>query len=448
MIQVNSSYILFKLSKFKRLSFLIAMLLGFPSIQAQEVLSVEEAIRIALEKNYSVLSSKNLVEITKVQNNFGNAGMSPTVSATGSYNLSDLNSYQEFATGAVQERLGAKSNGLGASLNVSWTVFDGLKMFAVKKRLDINENLSALELKKQLENTIYSVIVAYYDIVRTKELIKAENQNLTIYSERKKIAQLKYDIGSASKVDLLLSQTDESKAQSALIQLDLNLLQAKTALNTLLNRSADIDFITSDSIVVFYDPDLNDLKKSSLQNNTGILVSRQVEQSYLQSIKEARSSNIPFLQVNASYLMNQSKNEAGFLSVNRQSGFNAGLTANWLIFNGNKNRKLVQERQILALNQRLITEQTMQVVDALTYISYQKFQLNKQMVKMERQNLLNTKEVMDISVERYRSGKADLMETIISQKYLEDSQVRYINALYAMKIAETDLLRVNGSLVK
>ena len=59
-----------------------------------------------------------------------------------------------------------------------------------------------------------------------------------------------------------------------------------------------------------------------------------------------------------------------------------------------------------------------------------------------------SKEVLDVSIERYKVGKANLLETIETQKNLEDAQVRYIEALYAIKLAETDLLRVNGSLVK
>ena len=75
-------------------------------------------------------------------------------------------------------------------------------------------------------------------------------------------------------------------------------------------------------------------------------------------------------------------------------------------------------------------------------------ELNKTIVDLEKQNLMDSKEVLDVSIERYKVGKANLLETIETQKNLEDAQVRYIEALYAIKLAETDLLRVNGSLVK
>ena len=168
---------------------------------SQSVLTVEDAIKIGLEKNYAVLIVKNEQEIAKLQNNFGNAGMSPTVSVNANLNLANINSYQEFSTGIIQERNGAQSNNTGASVNVGWVIFDGLKMFAVKKRLGLNEQLSAIELKQKMENTVYDIVSAYYTVVKTNELIKAAKQNLSIYEERKKIAKLRLEIGSDSKVD-------------------------------------------------------------------------------------------------------------------------------------------------------------------------------------------------------------------------------------------------------
>ena len=74
--------------------------------------------------------------------------------------------------------------------------------------------------------------------------------------------------------------------------------------------------------------------------------------------------------------------------------------------------------------------------------------LNKKLAELELQNLKDARELVNVSLERYKIGKANFLETIETQKNLEETQTRYINALYAVKIAETELLKVNGSLVK
>ena len=433
----------------KKLSYsILVIFLAWANAHAQETLSLDEAIKTSLEKNYTVLLSKNDSEIAKAQNNMGNAGMSPTVTLNGNLNLANVNSHQEFSTGTVQDRNGANSNNTGASVNAVWTVFDGMKMFAIKKRLNQTEQLSTLQLKQQMENTVYSIILAYYDVVRIQDLIRASRQNLDIYAERKKIASMKLDIGSESKVDYLLTQSDENKAKSDLMQLELQLLNAKATLNNLMVRPIDTDFKTADTILVTYNPGYDELKKSVLEKNSSLLISRQNEMIAQQSIKEARAANLPQIQLNGAYVFTRNQSQAGVVFLSRQTGLNYGATASWLLFNGNKNAKLVKERQIRALSQKYITEQTKQTIDATVYINYQTFLTNKKILDLEKQNLDDSREVLNVSLERYKLGKAALLETMETQKNLEDAQTRYINALYNMKKAETELLKANSGLVK
>lgn len=415
---------------------------------AQNILTIEDAIKIGLEKNYNVLIAKNQQEITKSQNNLGNAGMSPQVSLNGSVNLANVNSHQEFFTGVVQDRNGAESNQVGTSVNVTWTIFDGLKMFAIKKRLTANEQLSAIALKQQMENTVYNIIVAYYSIVKINELIKASKQNLVIYEERKKIAKLKLEIGSDSKVDFLLTQSDENKAKSDILKLELQLITTKSNLNTLLVKAVDEEFITSDSIKVNYNPSFDELKRTARESNSMLSYSKQNEFILSQSINEARSANLPLVQLLGAYNFNRSQSQVGQVLLNRQAGLNGGISASWLLFNGNKNNRLVKERNILYLNQKYTTEQLQYQIDAMVYINYKTYLLNQEILSLEKINLSDSKSVLDVSLERYKIGKSNLLETIETQKNLEDSQVRYIQALYDMKIAETELLRANGTLIK
>jgi outer membrane protein TolC len=431
----------------KHLNIFFLFILGF-QLSSQEMLQLEDAIKISLEKNYDILIAKNEKEIAKAQNNLGNAGLSPTVTANANLNFASINSHQEFSSGQIQDRPNASSNSTAGSLNASWVVFDGLRMFAVRKRLNATVQLSDLALKAQMQNTVYDVMLSYYEIVRIQKLIQAARQNLQIYTERKKIAQVKMEIGSDSKVDYLLSQSDENKAKSNLLQLELQLLAAKASLNNLLVRPVDTDFKTADTIIVNYSPALDELKKSVLSNNFALQMAKQNEFIAEQSVKEARSFGFPQIQLNGSYVFNLSQSQAGFVLVNRQNGLNGGISAGWLIFNGGRYSKLAKERQIRLLNQKYITEQSKQQLDALVYLNYQGFLANQKILELEKQNLMDSKEVQMVSLERYKIGKANLLETIETQKNLEDAQVRYIDALFNLKKAEAELLRSNGALVK
>ncbi len=415
---------------------------------SQNMLSLEEAIKMGLSNNFSILIVKNSNEISKLQNNFGNAGMTPTITLNGNLNLANVNSYQEFSTGVVQVRDAAQSNTTGAALNMSWTIFDGFRMFSVRKRLSITEKLSELALKQEMENTVFNIIKSYYDIVRINELIEFTKHNLKINQEKLKIAKLKLEIGSDSKVDVLVLQGEENKSKSDLLQLELQLLGAKTNLNTHLNQAIDTDFIVNDTIIINYDPKLDELKKSILSSNKAILSYKQNEFILSQLINESKSNFLPQVQLNGSYNFIRSQNQAGFVFLNRQAGINGGISARWLLFDGTRNSKLLKERKLLLLGQQYQTQQLEKIIDANVYINYKAFEINKQILNSEKQNLSFSKEVLDISLERYRLGKINLLETIETQKNYQEAQLRYINALYAIKIAETELLKSNGKLLQ
>lgn len=422
--------------------------LVFCPLKSQNLLTLEDAIKTALEKNYSVLISRNQMDVARFQNSMANAGMLPSLSLNANLNLANLNSHQEFNTGTVQDRSGAKSSNLGASVNAVWTVFDGLKMFAIKKRLEQNERMNMSAFKLQVEETVYAVILAYYNNVRLGELIKASKQNLTIFEERKKIAKLKMEIGSDSRVDFLMSQTNENRARSDIYQLELQLLSAMTKLNTLMGRPGDSDFVTNDSIKINYEPKLDELKRDILKSNLSVLVSKRHESILESGIKEAGAAKLPFVQLNAAYNFTRNSSQAGIVFLNQQSGLNGGLSLNWLLLDAGKSRRLIQERRVLTANQQLFTEMTIHEVDALVYIQYKTFLLNRKILDLERQNMHDSRDVLNVTLERYRIGKANLLETIETQKNLEDAQVRYINSLYAMKVSETELLKANGNLLK
>lgn len=421
---------------------------GFQMIRAQELLTVEDAIKAALEKNHALLIARGNVNRAQSLNNAGEAGLLPSLNFIAGYNGSSLNSYQEFATGGTQLRNGAQSNAANAALNASWVVFDGLNRFTAKKQLGNAEERSVITFKEQMEATVYETIAAYYNIVRIDELQKASQQNLTVYDERQKISRVKNEIGSGSKVDLLLIQADYNKVKSALLQLELEKWNAKVRLNTLMGRSADADFQVTDSIPLTYSPVYEDLKKSVINSNPSLQLARLSEQQAQLNVKALRGQLFPVIQLNASYSFLRSQNQAGLLMLNRQNGINGGIQANWSLFNGMARQKRIKEAQLSVLNNQYQTQSTTLVVDAGVFSQYKMFELNRQISRLEEQNLQDAITLQTISLERYRSGKATVLETMEAQRLLEETQARAIQARYNCKLAETGLLRLNGQLVK
>lgn len=112
--------------------FIVASLFvfGFSNAKAQELITIESAVKIALENNYEIkiASNNSIINTTNVA--IGNAGMLPTVAATITANNRVQNSSQTLQSGIVNSLDNAKNNSLNYGVNLDWTVFDGFKMFA------------------------------------------------------------------------------------------------------------------------------------------------------------------------------------------------------------------------------------------------------------------------------------------------------------------------------
>ena len=107
----------------------ILLLFCVVKTNAQEVLTLESAVKIALENNYEIKIATNNLTIEKTNVAIGNAGMLPTVTATVVDNNSIQNSSQTRQDGTETELDNAKNNSLTYGVGLDWTIFDGMRMF-------------------------------------------------------------------------------------------------------------------------------------------------------------------------------------------------------------------------------------------------------------------------------------------------------------------------------
>ena len=147
-----------------RICILLLFVGGFTFGIAQEMLTVDEAVKIALENNYQIKTARNDLKIDELGVSPGQAGMLPQVGA----NLTDNNSIQSLTQvrndGTVQERDNAKNTSFNYGVALQWTVFDGLSMFANYEQLKETQKLGEAELKQAILTKVGEIMITYYDL--------------------------------------------------------------------------------------------------------------------------------------------------------------------------------------------------------------------------------------------------------------------------------------------
>jgi outer membrane protein TolC len=411
-----------------------------PLTYSQKVLSSEDAISIALKYNYDILVARNSATTDSVNNTPGNAGMLPdvTISSAESYSTA-TKLHQKFSDGSTLSSSNTQSNSLNANIGLSWTLFDGGKMFVTKRKLSEIQELGEIQFRDRVLQTVYDVILAYYDVVRQKQELASINEVITYNLDRVKISQTSFDAGLSPKTNLLQAKIDLNVYQENAINQQSIILAAKRSLNQLLGRNTDVQFEVLDSIPISESLDNRVLSQKIDSSNTSILAyQKQIDVDKL-SIKEMNSMLLPKIFFNTGYGLFQSNTPDGNPLVNRTIGPSIGGTVSIPIYQGgNAIRQIkvakiqLQSDQYNLENVRLKVNQQLQ--NALT-----QFENQLNLLKIEKDNAILAKENLEISIQRLRYGQTTSLEVSLAENSFVDSLTRLINFEYNLKVAETKL---------
>ena len=176
---------------------LLVLLFALP-MQAQEVLKLEDAVKIALQNNYEIKIASNVVKINQANVSTGNAGMLPNLGAT----ITDTNGLQNVSQtrsdGTSSSLNNAKSSSLSYGVALGWTIFDGFKMFASLKQYKELEKLGEVRLKQTIITKVGDVTTTYFNLVQLQQQLMAMDTTLLISNQRLTLAQNRFSIGKAS----------------------------------------------------------------------------------------------------------------------------------------------------------------------------------------------------------------------------------------------------------
>jgi outer membrane protein len=417
----------------------LSILLGLAISFAQPLLTPDEAVIIALKNNYDILVTHNDAEIAKVNNTPGNAGMLPSVAVIASDNFSTNSVDQKPQSGPEIKSNDARSNSLSAGAFLNWTLFDGGKMFITKRKLGELESLGGLQLKDQVLQTVYNVIVAYYDVVRQRQQLASYNDVIAYNQERVTIFQTSFNAGLSPKTNILQAKIDLNVIRESAIRQQTVITEAKRTLNLLLARDANSAFDVADSIPLTFTPDRTGFLEKIYTTNTSVLaVQKQVAVARL-SLQEIKTLGLPRISLNGGYSVVESDNSTGSVLTNRVSGPAIGGTVTIPLYqSGNVMRQISTARLQLKS-----AEFDLENVKLQTSIQLQNllddFENQRQLLSIEKDNTALAKENLDISLARLKQGQSTSLELKQAEQSYEDALTRLIEIEYSLKVAETKL---------
>ncbi|MBL0330564.1 MAG: TolC family protein [Bacteroidetes bacterium] len=167
-----------------------------------------------------------------------------------------------------------------------------------------------------------------------------------------------------------------------------------------------------------------------------------------QLLKETKSQLLPKLNFNANYLFSRSENQAGFSLLNQNLGLNLGVTATWNIFNGFNTNNQIKNAKLRMENADYEYRTAKLQVEHRLFVQFRKYQEDQKLLALESENVMLVKEAVTIALERFRIGSSNALELKEIQKSYDDALTRLSDAMYNAKVSETNLMKLNGKLIK
>lgn len=422
------------------------------AVNSQRLLTLEEAIATALQNNYNILLAKNDSAAAAIDYSYKNAGFLPRLNATMGTTWNNNDVKQILFDGTKRESSGLRSNNINANIALNWTLFDGLKMFATRDKIEEYLRLGELSIKNQVVNAVATVINTYYAIVRQKQQLRAIEEQMTLNDERVKLAQYKLDIGVGTRPDLLQSMVDLNAQKAAQLEQQTLIAQLIEQLNQVMNVAAGTNYVVSDSIPLNISIAVGDIQAGIESSNPQLLIAKKNIDIAGLIVRERKAELLPVISFNSAYNFNRVRNQAVINSFstlfNRNRGFNYGLTATIPILNNFNTRRLIKQAELDVQYQELIFDNQRSVVNLGVINAFKEYQQQIKALELEEANILLAKENVDIVFQTYKLGAATFIQLREAQKSLEDAYNRLIAARYNTKLSETELFRLRGDLVK
>lgn len=416
------------------------------AINAQEKLSLADAVKIAVQNSYDIKLVENTAAIAKNNNSLGVAGGLPTVSSTVNNNNTQSTINQTFPDPTRNTtRSGVEGTTVNGSLNVSMILFNGFRVAATKSRLESIEKQTAASLQNQMLNTSSIVMQQYYNVVRQEAYLKTIQKSIEASEQRVAIVKTRQQVGVANQADVLQSNID----LNALLQAKQNQLlvidQAKADLYNSMVVPATSNYTLDETIAV--DQNIKMAEVEAKMKDHPLLQSAQQLINVNQFIeKETRATMYPTLRANTGYTYSSNKSGAGFILLNESYGTFLGINLALPIYNGGASKRAYNNAKLATNSAKLQLENTTLDLNTELFKTFKNYLNSVKQTPVEQENYKMSQELLGLVMQKYQLGQATMVDVKQAQQSFETAGFRLTSLQFTAKIAEIELKRLSNQL--
>jgi len=429
--------------------YILCLVLCSINLQAQKnVLTKEEAVAKVLENNYGIQIAKNDVSVAENNASILNSGYLPTITASAgaNYNLDDTEA--EFSDGSITTLNAAESSSYNASINLNYTLFDGLGRRYNYKRLKEQYQLTELQARETIENTITQMFSVYYNVAQLTDNLYTLEETLSVTKDRLVRAEYQFEYGQNTKLEVLNAQVDINSDSINIINTKQELKIAKRDLKLVLGESFIEDFEVETEVDFTLQFQKDSLYTQAKRRNVSLLQTEKNIAISKLDINSGKSAYLPTIGLTGSYGWNKNNNNAAsFLTTSTNTGLSGGLSLSWNLFDGGSAINTVRNAKINLETQQLQKANILLSIETQFNNAWDDYINKLEIYNIQEKNIITAQNNFDRTREKFKIGQVNSIEFRQAQINLINTELSRNQAKYDAKLAELTLLQISGELL-
>jgi len=397
----------------------------------EEKLSLQDVIGIGLCRNPQTAAAYASLQSTRFNKNAGYSKYLPSVSLSGSANKSF-----EKATDKTEEHWNDWS--YGASLSASYLIFDFGKRLADMNQLLSLYKAAGFDFSETVQNYVYGVIGAYYELLNADADVKSAKSALTVAQTAKDTADKKFKAGAVAKADVYKADTTLANSKLSLERAQNNREIAKGALLTKLSFPADQQIKILDMPSTFgsaaESENIEELIALAREKRPDLLKATAQKDAAWHKRNSVFLQNTPSFKLNGNVGWNDSTVPGVFETHPYKVGGSIGVSVSMPIFTGFSNLYGSRAAEADYEKAQYNEQQTIDAAVLDIFTAYQNYKTAQNVLKQSEALLKSATESERVSSGMYKVGRSTMLDWQTAQAELVDAQKQNNAAKYDLFI--------------
>ena len=401
-----------------------------------QTLSIDEAVRIALENKAAITSAEKDVTIAKLNRGSSAALLLPSISAS--------NSFRETTYGNSLVSGGESYSG---GVNLSQSLFNfGSRVNSVRQS-DNTYQISKIQKRETTSRIILNVYTFYYQYLKNSELFEIAKEDLLLSKKQLDLVKQQFELGAVSKTDYLKATVRYGTAKSTLLNRELNFNNSvKNLRNSMGLIGTDISINLPKKVEInLIIPSFEEAYQLMSQNSPSLnILDKRIDSAKI-SVKQSWASTLPSLSMSVGYNASSSDQitkqyfEDNYIK-------SANLTLSIPIFNGFRKRNDIKISKLQLSKQESSYSTALKNAQVDLHAALNRLNNYQELIPIQEEVLLSAEEDLKLAQQKYELGSATILELLDAQLTVIQASSSLVGTKYDAAIQSASLDDLIGTL--